>query len=73
MQGPDALYLVHGEALAAEVREAGGIMTAQDLLSAQPLVKDAISIQARGAHPPASCMHSACAGRARQATCAQYP
>ena len=45
LQGPDALYVVHGEALAAEVRAAGGVMTAQDLLGAQPLVKDAISIQ----------------------------
>ncbi len=44
-QGPDALYQRHSEDLAAEIRAAGGIMTADDLRSAMPLVKDALSTQ----------------------------
>lgn len=53
-QGPDALYVQHGEALAEDVRAAGGVLTAQDLRNAAPVVRDAISIQVRGrlAHRP---------------------
>ncbi|CAL8460578.1 g107 [Coccomyxa elongata] len=47
-QGPEALYTRHAEDLASEIRSAGGIITADDLKSAMPVVKDALSIQARG-------------------------
>lgn len=44
-QGPDALYQLHSEDLASEIRAAGGIMTADDLRSATPVIKDALSTQ----------------------------
>ncbi|KAK9908735.1 hypothetical protein WJX75_002081 [Coccomyxa subellipsoidea] len=47
-QGPDALYQLHSEDLASEIRAAGGIMTADDLRSATPVIKDALSTQAHG-------------------------
>ena len=44
-QGPDALYLQHGDDLAAEIKAAGGIVTAQDLRDAAPLLKEPLTIQ----------------------------
>ena len=48
-QGPDALYLRHGNDLATEIQAAGGIMTAKDLQSATVTVKDPLSIRVRPA------------------------
>jgi gamma-glutamyltranspeptidase/glutathione hydrolase/leukotriene-C4 hydrolase len=45
-QGPDALYEQHAEDLAREVQAAGGIITAQDIRSAAPIMKDPLTIQA---------------------------
>ena len=44
-QGPDALYLQHGNDLAAEIQAAGGIVTAADLQSANPVVKEPLVIR----------------------------
>ncbi len=48
-QGPDALYLRHGNDLAAEIQAAGGIVTAEDLQSATVVVKDPLVIRVRPA------------------------
>jgi gamma-glutamyltranspeptidase len=44
-QGPDALYQQHGDALAAEIKAAGGIVTADDLRNASPIMKEPVTIQ----------------------------
>ncbi|DBB05404.1 TPA: hypothetical protein ACH3X3_010619 [Trebouxia sp. C0006] len=47
--GPDAVYTGQaGQTLAGEIQAAGGIVTAQDLLSAQPVVKQPITAQVWG-------------------------
>lgn len=62
-QGPDALYVRHAEDLASEIRAAGGIITADDLKNAMPIVKDALSTQVR---PPSCCLWKVwCSGRWR--------
>lgn len=44
-QGPDALYQQHGNALAAEIKAAGGIVTTDDLRNASPTMKEPLTIQ----------------------------
>ena len=44
-QGPDALYVQHGDDLAAEIKAAGGIVTVKDLRVAAPLLKEPLTIQ----------------------------
>lgn len=44
-QGPDALYLRHGNDLASEIQAAGGIVTAEDLQSAAAVLKDPLVIR----------------------------
>lgn len=47
--GPDAVYTGQaGQTLAGEIQAAGGIVTAQDLLLAQPVVKQPITAQVWG-------------------------
>ena len=48
-QGPDALYQQHGDALAAEIKAAGGIVTADDLRNASPTMKEPLTIQVSNA------------------------
>ena len=48
-QGPDALYQQHGDALAAEIKAAGGIVTADDLRNASPTMKEPLTIQVSAA------------------------
>ena len=55
-QGPDALYLQHGNDLAAEIQAAGGILTAADLQGATPVVKDPLVIRVCPA-TRSPCMH----------------
>ena len=50
-QGPDALYLQHADDLAAEIKAAGGIVTAQDLRDAAPLLKEPLTIQVNHISP----------------------
>ena len=50
-QGPDALYLQHADDLAAEIKAAGGIVTAQDLRDAAPLLKEPLTIKVRYTSP----------------------
>lgn len=50
--GPDAVYTGQaGQALAGEIQAANGIVTAQDLLSAQPVVKQPITAQVHSVKP----------------------
>lgn len=53
-QGPDALYQQHGDALAAEIKAAGGIVTADDLRNASPSMKEPLTIQVSAASRKAS-------------------
>ena len=50
-QGPDALYMQHGDDLAAEIKAAGGIVTVEDLRDAAPLLKEPLTIQVSNTSP----------------------